>query len=154
MTWNEGIRLMGPLMTRVHVRSASGLAALDWPSKWSCLYRNGVDLLSVIKSHSNSIQCNIIQLSAVIMRSNIGRYCLNDYWNCGRIWVRFCIHKRHLIHYSDVIMSPIMSQITSLTIVYSTVYSSAYQMKHQSSASLAFVRGIHRWLVNSPTKGQ
>ena len=25
--------------------------------------------------------------------------------------------------------------------------------KHQSSASLAFVRGIHRWPVNSPQKG-
>ena len=44
------------------------------------------------------------------------------------------------------------SQITSLTIVYSAVYSGAYQRKHQSSASLAFVRGIHRWPVNSPHK--
>ena len=43
-------------------------------------------------------------------------------------------------------------QITSLTIVYSTVYSCAYQTKHQSPASLAFVQGIHRWLVNSPHK--
>ena len=34
------------------------------------------------------------------------------------------------------------SQITSLTIVYSTVYSDADQRKHQSSASLAFVREI------------
>ena len=33
--------------------------------------------------------------------------------------------------------------ITNLTIVYSTVYSVADQRKHQSSASLAFVRGIH-----------
>ena len=32
----------------------------------------------------------------------------------------------------------------------STVYSGADQRKHQSSASLAFVRGIHRWPVNSP----
>ena len=47
-------------------------------------------------------------------------------------------------HYSDVIMNTIASQITSLTIVYSTVYWSADQRKHQSSASLAFVRGIHR----------
>ena len=45
------------------------------------------------------------------------------------------------------------SQITSLTIVYSTVYSSPDQRKHQSSASLAFVREIHRWLVNSPHNG-
>ena len=37
----------------------------------------------------------------------------------------------------------IYSHITSPTIVYSTVYSNADQRKHQSSASLAFVRGIH-----------
>ena len=55
-------------------------------------------------------------------------------------------------HYDDVIMSTIASQITSLTIVYSTVYSDADQRKHQSSASLAFVWGIHRGPVNSPHK--
>ena len=55
-------------------------------------------------------------------------------------------------HYNDVIMGRMASQITSLTIVYSTVYSDADQRKHQSSASLAFVRGIHRWPVNSPHK--
>ena len=43
------------------------------------------------------------------------------------------------------------SQITSFKIVYS-VHSGAYQRKHQSPASLAFVRGIHRWPVNSPHK--
>ena len=48
------------------------------------------------------------------------------------------------IHYIDVIMTTIASQITSLTVVYSTVYSDADQRKHQSSASLAFVWGIHR----------
>ena len=41
-------------------------------------------------------------------------------------------------------MSAIASQITSLTIVYSIVYLDADQSKHQSSASLAFVWGIHR----------
>ena len=56
-------------------------------------------------------------------------------------------------HYNDVIMNKIASQITSLTIVYSTVYSGADQRKHQSSASLAFVRRIHRGPVNSPHKG-
>ena len=55
-------------------------------------------------------------------------------------------------HYSDVIMGAIAPQITSLTIVYSTVYSDADQRQHQSSASLAFVRGIHRRPVNSPHK--
>ena len=55
-------------------------------------------------------------------------------------------------HYDDVIMGEIASLITSLTIVYSTVYSDADQGKHQSSASLDFVWGIHRGLVNSPHK--
>ena len=57
-------------------------------------------------------------------------------------------------HYDDVIMTTIASQITSLTVVYSTVYSDADQSKHQSSASLAFVWGIHRdrWIPR--TKGQ
>ena len=59
----------------------------------------------------------------------------------------------HRWHYNDVIMGKIASQITSLTIVYSTVYSDADQGKHQSSASLAFVRGIHRGPVISPHKG-
>ena len=49
-------------------------------------------------------------------------------------------------------MGRIASQITSLTIVCTTVYSGADQRKHQSSASLAFVRGIHRRPVNSPHK--
>ena len=42
----------------------------------------------------------------------------------------------------------------SITNVYSTVYSDTDQRKHQSSASLVFVRGILRWPVNSPHKGQ
>ena len=47
-------------------------------------------------------------------------------------------------HYSDVIIGTMVFQITSPTIVYSTVYSGAAQRKYQSSASLAFVWGIHR----------
>ena len=56
-------------------------------------------------------------------------------------------------HYNDVMMSAMASQLTSLTIVYSTVYSGADQRKHQSSALLAYMWGIHRWPVNSPHKG-
>ena len=41
-------------------------------------------------------------------------------------------------------MSTMASQNTIPTIVYSTVYSGADQRKHQSSASQAFVSGIHR----------
>ena len=49
-------------------------------------------------------------------------------------------------------MGTMASQITSLTVVYSIVYSDADQRKHQGSASLTFVRGIHRRPVNSPHK--
>ena len=48
------------------------------------------------------------------------------------------------LYYSDVIMSTMASQITGLTIVCSTVCLSENQRKPRSSASLAFVRGIHR----------
>ena len=46
----------------------------------------------------------------------------------------------YIVHYNDVIMGTMASQIKSLAIV----YSGADQWKHQSTASLAFVRGIHR----------
>ena len=58
-----------------------------------------------------------------------------------------------MIHYYDIMMGTIASQITSLTIVYSRVYLGADQRKHQSSMSLAFGWGIHRWPVNSRYKG-
>ena len=51
-------------------------------------------------------------------------------------------------------MGTMAFQITCLTIVHLTVYSGADQRKHQSSASLAFVRGIHRWRWIPRTKGQ
>ena len=51
-------------------------------------------------------------------------------------------------HFNVVIMSAMASPITSLTIANSAVYSGADQRKHQNSASLAFVRGIHRSPVN------
>ena len=54
--------------------------------------------------------------------------------------------------YSDVIMDAMAPQITSLMIVYSTVYSGTDQRKRQSSASLAFAQGIHRWPLNSSHK--
>ena len=55
-------------------------------------------------------------------------------------------------HYNDIIIA-MASQITGVSIVYLTFSTSANQIKHQSFASLAFVRGIHRWQENSPHKG-
>ena len=74
---------------------------------------------------------------------------LRIYRNAGYWLYKISYHNRH---YNDVIMGAIASQITRLTIVYSIVYSDADQRKHQSSASLAFVRGIHQGPVNSPHK--
>ena len=51
------------------------------------------------------------------------------------------------LYYSDVMMSAMASQITGVSIVCLTVCWGAYQRKHQSSASLAFVR------VDSPHQG-
>ena len=70
------------------------------------------------------------------------------------IWGILCEFQLTHWHYSDVIMTTIASLITSLAVVYSAVYSDADQRKHQSSASLAFVWGIHRdrWIPR--TKGQ
>ena len=83
-------------------------------------------------------------------------------WQC----VFLCIHQGFLdisnrqccstipVHpegyYSEVIMGAMASQITRPAIVYTIVNLGADQRKHQSSSSLAFVWGIHRWPVNSP----
>ena len=57
------------------------------------------------------------------------------------------------LYYSNVTMSAMAAPITGVSVVCTTVCSGADQRKHQSSASLAFVRGINRWPVNSPHKG-
>ena len=64
-------------------------------------------------------------------------------WQTGK---HFCSSRAIvlIIHFNDVLMSAMASQITRLTIVYSIVCSVADQRKYQSSASLAFVRGIYR----------
>ena len=52
----------------------------------------------------------------------------------------------------DVIIRAMTSQISRISTVCLAVCSDAHQRKHQNSASLALVRGIRRWLVNSPHK--
>ena len=71
----------------------------------------------------------------VVLHKTSQRYHLD-------LWWLISLHWRHNGH-------DIASQITSLTIVYSTVYSDAGQRKYQRSASLAFVRGIHRRPVSN-----
>ena len=69
--------------------------------------------------------------------------------HCGHYDVNVMPLKSHVF-----IMSATASQIIGVSIVYPTVYSDADKKKHQNSASLAFVRGIHRSPVDSLTKGQ
>ena len=104
----------------------------------------------------------IVLINLSLPAPGVGKnMALNIFGKRGLVARRWCAHNgpgAHwyqewcISHYCDVIMGANASQITSLTIVYSTVYSGADQTKHQSSASLAFVQGIHRWPVNSPHK--
>ena len=88
------------------------------------------------------------QVSCFIWSHSPLRWCIYS------VKLLFTVKHSDAVHYSDVIMGVIACQITNLAIVYSTVYSDADQIKHQSSASLTFVRGIHRSPVNSRTDGQ
>ena len=106
--------------------------------------------LHLIHSSSNAYHLNT---STNCIGGGIGMEQPDIVWKYRFYSVRLCViasNRWPLIHHNDVTLDAIASQITGLTIVYSTVYSDADQRKHQSSASLAFVRGIHRWPVNSP----
>ena len=95
--------------------------------------------------HNCSIYVNIDTIAFYdLLRTEVRYYKYTMSYTNGWVVVTY--------HYVDVIMSTIASQITSLTIVYSTIYSGADQSKDQSSASLAFVWGIHRGPLNSPHK--
>ena len=99
--------------------------------------------------HATIKQCGHQWLKMLQSSWHTGVY----FHNCVKpLQIDRLVQKRRNSHYNDAIMGTMASQITSLTSVYSTVYSGANQRKHQSSASLAFVLGIHRGPVNSPHK--
>ena len=94
----------------------------------SCHSRVRIDLRSSNKEGYDNVPPKDYRLSTIVVHANttlVHCDCCHGCFICD-------------IHYNDIIMSSITSQI----IVYSTVYSDADQRKHQSSASLAFVRGI------------
>ena len=68
--------------------------------------------------------------------------------------VKSCAQQDTTKHYNDVIMRAMASQITGVLVVCSAVCSGVNQRRHQSIASLAFVRGIHRWPWIPLTKSQ
>ena len=67
-----------------------------------------------------------------------------------QLQVQYMLYSTHTLQWRHNM--PIASQITCVSIVCSSVGSGAHQRNHQSSASLAFLRGIHRRPVNSPHK--
>ena len=93
----------------------------------------------------------ICRLSAITQEYTISANCVFLLFFVMCIHMNMCIIC-YGIDYSDVIMSAAASQITGLSIVYLIVCLGADQRKHQSSAPLAFVRGIHRGPGTSPHK--
>ena len=72
-------------------------------------------------------------------------------WPSHMSLIHICIWQ---VPCSDFIMSAMASPITGVWTACSVVCSGYHQRKHQSSASLAFVRGIPWWPVDTPHKGQ
>ena len=101
--------------------------------------------------------CIIILRAVSVMRAHGTKFLVNylRYINFGFDNIRLQAFTKTdpVTHSSDVIMRAMASQITGVSIVCSTVCSGADQRKHQTSVSLAFVTGIHRWAVNSHQKG-
>ena len=80
-------------------------------------------------------------------------YCgIYDMCIVGFVRLVYSYSSKTKTHYSHVSISAMASQITGVSIALSTVFSGAYQRNHQSSASLAFVRGIYTWPAGSPHK--
>ena len=76
-------------------------------------------------------------------------------WRVNTWWWQIDIHRWYsLVHYNDIIMSAVRLKSPASRLFTQPFIQCANQRKHQSSASLAFVQGIHRWPVNSPHKSQ
>ena len=103
--------------------------------------------------------CSCVAVTCFVIY-NPYSYNQKSIWGNSESWCTFIsmhyIRQLHVMsnsHYHDVIISATASQITSVTIVYLIACTGADRRKYQSSASLAFMWGIHRSLVNSPHKG-
>ena len=154
-----------PTMDR-HLIDVDPRALVIWPcasflenTVWICAHQNSVytriyyvklsintDNISISMTNGFHLFWKSIRKSEALTQVYYMHYAV-------RTWYHLPYYRPFVSFPNDVIMSAMASQITSLTIVYSTVYSGSDERKHQSSASLAFVRGIHRWPMNSPHKG-
>ena len=114
-------------------------------------------LISNLDAWSTSLSCNVALTADFLEMIPWKLLRFWTFWMKVRLTgntssVSATIWSSVIKHYSDVIMGVMVSQITGVTIVYLIVCSGEDQRKHQSSASLVFVRGIHRWPVSSPHK--
>ena len=115
------------------------------------------ELQCIMGSRGGWVFPRLFQRSLISPRHNPNDRQISPYAGAKRgDWKRLAWNSAASImsspHYCNVIMGAVVSQVTSLTIVYLTVLSGGDQRKHQSPASLAFLRGIHRWPMNSSHK--
>ena len=108
-----------------------------------------IPYFSFIQSCVILTTCSVYDIKMIsqlkrMLRTNVISRDLSFRWVSDRYPI-----SQHRSHYNDVIMSERASPITGVSCVCSTVVSGTDQRKHQGSASLIFVRGIHRWPVNS-----
>ena len=123
-----------------------GIFRIFWENLWFCDKRYVVVKFYI---HRNQVvhdhACGVVScvLKSFVVLSTDAPCSIKSllpwllYTEHRQLW--FPLQWRH-----NVIMGAMASQITSLAIFYSTVFSGADQRKHQSSASLAFVWGVHR----------
>ena len=102
---------------------------------------------SAQRASKANLWCSFVVNLDMLQKKQLNCWSFETFLKCLCDSIECCFH------YNDVIVSPMGSQITNLTIVCSSVYSDLDQRKHQSSTSLVFVRGIHRWPVNPSHKG-
>ena len=137
------------------------LVAIDLQTNFKELLLRGSSIQTVMFCSGASVPSMLTILLRGSFRAEFFIYCAGIYREAGHFFREAFVlsaNSTHIAgypsttkHYCDIIMGAIASQITSLTIVYSTIHSGA-DKKHQSSASLVFLRGIQRWPMNSPHK--
>ena len=147
--WSNDKQRFRPPDIRPIVPIESGRASLSEPLHWR-------SMRSIPRSHSAShtevlakwpplrrqnFQMHLLGKILCILISMIFKFLLGRGWGEPNHVFHGALQWRHNEH-------------DGVSIVYWSVWSGADQRKHQSPASLAFVRGIHRSPMDSPKKGQ
>ena len=134
---NDGILLIGPLGIKFR---EIYIEILIFSFKKMRLKVSSVKLAAIFLDLNMLVtgQAWQVVLTPALMQVTLPCTCGTTVYCC---WVQMPDHMVYRWwHHGDVIISAMASQITRFTIVYLTVYPGADQRKHQSSASVAFVR--------------